>query len=429
MPISPSEDELTTAIVELKKENPDLGISKIHNLLITKYPDWTVSEKRTRKILQAQGLVATASGNTPNVLIYPSSRLVPGLDIQKWTPKVEVKWFDKRKGKGLVATHEIKEGEVIWKEDPFITSPEWGILDLQMKSVACAFCTTPLTGSPLILSCAGSNMASPCTARFCNRLCFTRSAKLHPLLCPTKNPASIPLIQFVRESRWMAFYALVLCTSRLLLESQSEDKSFNDNWEMVHALAELGMEERHKYSYNLSGQYEPDRETWRHAYELFIQAFKEPSSTADAKKLAKIFRKPHPSNFQAEIFDYNTGFLRGLGRMSLNIEAHGGIYTLHSHLNHSCDPNVSIRHLDQTTALSRITVIAKRDIKVGEELLITYVDPQLPYQTRQNELKGWGFGRCTCSRCLEEVKTVKEGEDDKEMTNLASELKAGLGVM
>lgn len=125
MPISPSEDELTTAIVELKKENPDLGISKIHNLLITKYPDWTVSEKRTRKILQAQGLVATASGNTPNVLIYPSSRLVPGLDIQKWTPKVEVKWFDKRKGKGLVATHEIKEGEVIWKEDPFITSPEW----------------------------------------------------------------------------------------------------------------------------------------------------------------------------------------------------------------------------------------------------------------------------------------------------------------
>lgn len=90
---------------------------------------------------------------------------------------------------------------------------------------------------------------------------------------------------------------------------------------------------------------------------------------------------------------------------------------------------MSIRHLDQTTALSRITVIAKRDIKVGEELLITYVDPQLPYQTRQNELKGWGFGTCTCSRCLEEVKTVKDGEDDKEMTNLASELKAGLGVM
>jgi hypothetical protein len=125
MPISPSEDELTKAIIELKKENPELGISKVHNLLTTKHPDWTVSEKRTRKILQAQGLVVTAPGNTPNILIYPSSRLVPGLNVQKWTPKVEVKWFDKRKGKGLVATQEIKEGEVIWKEDPFIVAPEW----------------------------------------------------------------------------------------------------------------------------------------------------------------------------------------------------------------------------------------------------------------------------------------------------------------
>jgi hypothetical protein len=58
-------------------------------------------------------------------------------------------------------------------------------------------------------------------------------------------------MRFVRESRWMALYALVQCTSRLLLESQAEDKLFNENWEMVRALAELGMEERHKYSYNL----------------------------------------------------------------------------------------------------------------------------------------------------------------------------------
>lgn len=125
MPISPSEDELTQAIVELKKERPELGISKVHNLLTSKYPDWIVSERRTRKILQAQGLVVTAPGTTPSVLLYPSSRLVSGLNITKWTSKVEAKWFDKRKGKGLVAIQAIKEGEVIWKEDPFIVAPEW----------------------------------------------------------------------------------------------------------------------------------------------------------------------------------------------------------------------------------------------------------------------------------------------------------------
>lgn len=73
-------------------------------------------------------------------------------------------------------------------------------------------------------------------------------------------------------------------------------------------------------------------------------------------------------------------------------------------------------------------MIARRDIPTGEELQVTYVNPQAPYRVRQNELQGWGFGTCTCSRCVEEAK-MPEGSDDKELTDLASELKAGLGVM
>ena len=64
----------------------------------------------------------------------------------------------------------------------------------------------------------------------------------------------------------------------------------------------------------------------------------------------------------------------------IDLEAHGGLYTLHSHMNHSCCPNVSMRHLDQRAALSRITVIARRDIAIGEELAVTYVDPSLGAQ-------------------------------------------------
>jgi hypothetical protein len=125
MPVSPSEDELTRAIVDLKKENPDLGISKVHALLTSKYPDWTVSEKRARKILQNEGLIVSVPRQMPSVQVFPSSRIISGLKISKWTPKVEVKWFGKTKGKGLVATQEIKEGEIIWKEDPFVVAPEW----------------------------------------------------------------------------------------------------------------------------------------------------------------------------------------------------------------------------------------------------------------------------------------------------------------
>lgn len=123
MPSIPHESELTTALISLKAKDPSLGISKVHDLLVQTYPEWTVSEKRTRKILQSQGLVV--SDHTSISHIFPSSRVIDSLDLSQWTPKVKVKYFNKKKGKGLVAEHDIEEGEVIWKEDPFIIAPEW----------------------------------------------------------------------------------------------------------------------------------------------------------------------------------------------------------------------------------------------------------------------------------------------------------------
>jgi len=56
---------------------------------------------------------------------YPSSTLVEGLDLSRWTTSIKVKYFDRIKGKGLVAKEPISEGQVVWKEDPFIIAPEW----------------------------------------------------------------------------------------------------------------------------------------------------------------------------------------------------------------------------------------------------------------------------------------------------------------
>lgn len=123
-------------------------------------------------------------------------------------------------------------------------------------------------------------------------------------------------------------------------------------------------------------------------------------------------------------------FLIILTRYLLDLEAHGGLYTLHSHLNHSCMPNVSIRHFDQRTALSRITVIALKDIKAGDELVITYVNPELNVKARQLELEAWGFGTCQCPRCKKEGKEYKGAtKEPSGMDDLASELKASLGVV
>ena len=62
---------------------------------------------------------------------------------------------------------------------------------------------------------------------------------------------------------------------------------------------------------------EPDRATWKRAYKLYAQAFQEPATDAEKKRLSKLLRKPLPQEVVELFFDYDA-FLRGLGRMSLS---------------------------------------------------------------------------------------------------------------
>ena len=128
---SPSDSDLTSTLAALRGEKPDLGIPKLHALLLSKHPEWLVSEKRMRKVLQSLGLTNTIKNQTADSaggLKHPSSKILEGLDPLKYTqkgPAVRVEYFDQRKGKGLVATTDISEGTVVWKEDPFALAPEW----------------------------------------------------------------------------------------------------------------------------------------------------------------------------------------------------------------------------------------------------------------------------------------------------------------
>ncbi|KAI9454647.1 hypothetical protein BJY52DRAFT_1283286 [Lactarius psammicola] len=402
--ISPPEEVLRSAVLSLRKDHPTLGVAKLHALLLSEKSEWAVSEKRLRRIMTAEGLTLqpqpqrkvtpAASGASPRTHIYPSSTLIEGLDIAKWTAAVEVKYFDKQRGKGLVTKEPISEGQVVWKEDPFIIAPEWDIYDLQVASRACGYCTTPLTDSSLVLRCPASNSSAPCPARFCHRLCLKRSEKTHPVLCPAQNPGSVPLLAFARKHVWMALHALTQCAARLLLAQQAGDDVLRDDWRVYRALAELGMEERAQGGW-LQGA-EPDREMWQTAHRAFVQAFVLPPDPASQKKLAKLLKRPPQKDVADALFTYD-GFLHGLGRMSLNLEAHGGLYT--------------------APALSRITIVAKRDIAPGEELLVTYVDPSLGVRKRRMQLGAWGFGECGCERYVDDLESLER------------ELKAGLGVM
>ena len=56
---------------------------------------------------------------------------------------------------------------------------------------------------------------------------------------------------------------------------------------------------------------------WKKAHKLYVQAFQEPTTDAEKKRLAKLLKKPLPQDVADALFDYEA-FLRGLGRMSLS---------------------------------------------------------------------------------------------------------------
>ncbi|KAK0208411.1 hypothetical protein DFS33DRAFT_1496957 [Desarmillaria ectypa] len=435
--IVPDDETILSAISIIHSALPGFGTTRLHTAVIDAHPEWkgVVGEKRLRRMIanfkkdeETEGPIKDNSASTTKPKTkkkkkakakaspgetYPTSSLLPGSALTL-PLTVAVRYFDKQKGKGLVALRRIEEGETLWKEDPWIIAPEWDIFDLQQRAVACAHCTTPFSqSSTLVTSC------QHCSASYCTRLCLLRSASTHPLLCPGQNTASVPLLKQARSLAWMALHALSRVTARVLLGGEQE-------WDVVKAMAELGMEERFQKIHAT-----PERETWKQVWALYVSAFQSPQ----ALKIVAKTKKPLGEQTKTELFSYE-GFLRGLGRMSLNLESHGGLYLLHSHLNHSCDPNLSIRHLQQSSALARITVIAKRAILPEEELTITYVDPSLGVAQRRQALGEWGFGDCTCSRCIGEAAAAVEDESQEkkgdesslDMGDLERELKEGLGL-
>lgn len=77
-----------------------------------------------------------------------------------------------------------------------------------------------------------------------------------------------------------------------------------------------------------------------------------------------------------------------------------------SRFNHDCRPNVAFRIDDQLTHRTH----AVRDIKAGEELTLSYMNPFETHAVRQQHIMGsWGF-QCTCPHCSMAEKDIQESD-------------------
>ncbi|KAA8526483.1 hypothetical protein F0562_008314 [Nyssa sinensis] len=75
-------------------------------------------------------------------------------------------------------------------------------------------------------------------------------------------------------------------------------------------------------------------------------------------------------------------------------------FPLQSCMNHSCHPNAKAFKREEDRD-GQATIIALRPICKGEEVTISYIDEDLPFEERQALLADYGF-RCRCPKCLEE---------------------------
>ena len=126
--------------------------------------------------------------------------------------------------------------------------------------------------------------------------------------------------------------------------------------------------------------------------------------------------------------------LRSMGYSvaKLNTSSCGqGIYAVGCLFNHSCKPNLQVMYAESDDETLYVTAL--RDIEEGEELCISYIDENMHYYERHQQLFEHYLFTCTCEKCLEdrlndlkvdsvEAKSpsacsVSDGASDKEKEN------------
>lgn len=218
MPSSPADDELSQAVAAVRAAHPDLGILKLWAALKEAHPDWTVSEKRFRKVLSSlggsgagsssgAGTSGTPAGKVADDELVAQTGLDKTLDIAQLAPKVKAKLFGGTKGKGLVARGKIEAGEMLWQEEPFVAVPDPKIKEHCKDRVLCTHCLALWNPPPAtVVGCRDCS-----DAWFCNRLCMSRgssSGSHHVLLCEGVNPAAHKLNKFMAEREWRSVDAV-----------------------------------------------------------------------------------------------------------------------------------------------------------------------------------------------------------------------------
>lgn len=229
-----------------------------------------------------------------------------------------------------------------------------------------------------------------CNERYCSLRCAELSLEtFHPLLCGKDLEFLLPIHAPEGPNSPSEFHPSAWATiSRLILRCLASSVQSN-----IHPL-QTSLLSRFKASY-----------TGNHM--LIFNFF----NITDSFKILESLGVDIFADLRFDTWVLQTIQYRIANNKSGNGTEDGYEYThvnpLYSMLNHDCDPNTI--HAPEFQGCSIEFIVAKRDIRKGEEVCTSYLGQDgldLPWELRREELFRWIRGDCKCRRC------VTEGRND-----------------
>lgn len=391
--ITPSRTQLCDEVVRWWKEEPaaeDMLIDTLYEHLIRRRSNWSVTKDELYQALKSHKLYTPELNELDSYTgdIRPST--VTDADIAQLNKKLsdKVTIADTEFGKGLVATDDIRKGGLVFHEQlPLTVIPQLDKQPLVSRGKCCGLCSafTTLSSQLIIKNNLDCNMCNTIwCSKQCKKLDTTHSVLKHATsrnsLCNSSN--WIKFENFCLQESLVAAYAVGVIYARHVMQPTS------NLWKLFTSLCSVSQRVRWQASdsINVGGTFDascngklyadvsaPNMETqWSDAFEMFAKSF--PKCDMDYED-----------------------FLNLTGTFNLN-QIMGQVYPLVAHINHSCEPNVRY----ELEPKHGIKLYARKDIKKGEQLRLTYVNPLHGVTLRRRELRvNYGF-LCHCPRCCQE---------------------------
>lgn len=187
-PITPSKEQIRDDVVLLWKEEPaaeDLDLPHLYDKMKIRNTDWQFDINTLEDVLVSNNLYSVDDSQMDSYndkIEFPDISEVMHLVNDKLPSKVEIRDCEElRKGRGLYATRDIQQGELLFHEKvPIAMVPPMDKLKLIRSGKSCSMCGVSLSNSSHFTMLHGLD-CNGCNSIWCSTNCKQKDIT-HPYL-------------------------------------------------------------------------------------------------------------------------------------------------------------------------------------------------------------------------------------------------------